>query len=281
MRKQIDIEKLLKWAYCEELPKGGRDGGGTSVSSSNFLAILELILLGVQVDKSGGTPDHQLAGFFDEVHPDALKVHEAVCSFNELALDLPDDWCPMPELREFGEYGDAAIRAAVNSLTLIDADGERRLKQPLGLMLQSLAISGECPNGHGEAPVLRTVCGDNGGPIWFRLVKATYYDESNTRVTTQIEQDDGWDKYRRRPKRGAYQKKFLHPDPHQTLVARGKYQLWLAVLMELVEMLSERLTDFVPIASPRVAEPWNSAPVGQALRGRPIRIAGRKVLTAT
>ncbi|ERP98288.1 hypothetical protein Q669_24150 [Labrenzia sp. C1B10] len=281
MKKRIDIEKLLKWAYCEELPKGARDGVQSAVAGSNFLAIIELGLLGTRVDTSGRAPDRQFSRFDEVVHPDAMKVHEAVCSFNFLDLDLPPDWCPMPELAAFGEHGRNAINGAVNSLTVMDGQGQRWLQRPVGQLVQTYAIMGGCPDGSCETPELLTVCGEHGGPVWFRLVKHRYYDDGGTRVTAQVEQDDGWDKYRKRPKRGAYQKRYLHPDPHEALVKRGEYQLWLAALGELVEMLGNSLTDYEPVMTPRPAEPWNVVDTEKRLRGRPIRIARKISLTAT
>ncbi|MEO1110559.1 MAG: hypothetical protein AAFX90_21860, partial [Pseudomonadota bacterium] len=69
MKKQIDIEKLLKWAYCEELPKGGAHGGG-AVSYSSWCAVAGLAELGTLIDDNsyGVVPDLTSSG---EPDPDA------------------------------------------------------------------------------------------------------------------------------------------------------------------------------------------------------------------
>jgi hypothetical protein len=237
MKKRIDIEKLLKWTYCEELPKALKRGGKPVVEGSNFYSIVQLAVLGTRVDTSGGTPDHQLAGFFDETHPDALKIHEAVLALDDLEVELPEDWWPFPELAEMGAYGEAAMSAAIASLTKVDEDGHRLLKRPMSSLIQKHAILGGCPNAEMIVPELKVVTGENGGPIWFRKVGHTYYDDDGTRVKTTIELEDGWDKHRRRPKRGAYQKFYLDPDPVPMIVAQGEYELWVAGMRELSQNL--------------------------------------------
>ena len=76
-RKPIDIERLLTWAYREELPKLQFLGAGLSGRWSNFA------LLGTKVQQGGGGTYY---GSLDvgPPHEDAAVVHEAVTALDGL-----------------------------------------------------------------------------------------------------------------------------------------------------------------------------------------------------
>lgn len=78
MKKSIDIEKLVQWAFREELPK-------KPYPISDFWA--RLIELGTRVDDSC-TSDQP--GFLSDTppHPDALKVSHVVRTLEDVAVDI-------------------------------------------------------------------------------------------------------------------------------------------------------------------------------------------------
>src|SRR6266700_7331642 len=94
--KFVDIEKLLQWAYRDELPKG------TGSSGSGFFAPNGFAQLGVMVDTSyrGGLP-----AAMGECHPDAKRIEAAVARLpRNHAIDwsasrhaLLGDWAAIAE----------------------------------------------------------------------------------------------------------------------------------------------------------------------------------------
>lgn len=261
MKKKIDIEALLKWTYCEELPKLAKGWERAPVGQSNFHMIIDLAVLGTRVDTFGRTPGAQIAALHDEPHPDALVVHEAVCGLNALQADLPEDWSPMPELARFGVHGQMALKAAIGRLTVCDAAGNRHLRGPLANLVRRHAILGNTPLGSGtdgadEVPVLKPVRGPDGGPIWYLVKTTNWADPFGNARQSEYETDDGWNRNRKAPKRGAYQKYFLDPDPVSVLVERGEYELWLAALMCLSESLEGTLCSHEVSGPIRPVAPW-------------------------
>lgn len=254
--KRIDIEDLLKWAYREELPKegasegsvGGGGGWGPMTDFATLWTIVDVNRYGV-VALTGAVAN-------TSVHPDALAVHAAVGALDDLAVDLPEGWNPMPELDALGAHGAMAVQRALNRLTVIDAGGVRRLKREMSSLLRRHAILGGCPDGAGGVPTLEIERGEGGGPLWFRKVKDRYYDDDGTLVQRDIETADGWDKFRKRPKRGAYQKHYLDPDPVDTLVARGEYELWRTGLCVVRDSLAGRLEAHEVTGPVRPVAPW-------------------------
>ncbi len=106
MIKRVDIEGLVNWAYREELPKavdeessakiGYMRSGWASISSfGTLLSVVDVNRFDVvPYDESDEPP-----------HPDAIVLHQAVMALEEFELDLPDGWCPMPELEDMGDLG--------------------------------------------------------------------------------------------------------------------------------------------------------------------------------
>lgn len=256
MKRKICIEKLLKWAYCEELPKAGSAGSGVGprfVSSGSTWARFEELLTNVDDNKYGVVPEFVPT---DEPHADAIEVHAAVCRISDLELDLPNGWNPMPELEDMGREGEIALSAAINGLTKIGENGNRQLKRPVCDLILKHAVLGGRPDGSGPVPEVRQVSGENGGPLWFRQHEHVYYDDYGNRVKTTIEVDDGWDKFRKRPKQGAYTKSYLDPDPVRTLEGRGEYEIWVAAVTALAEDLQGKLANHILESVDLPVAPW-------------------------
>jgi hypothetical protein len=96
--KPLDIERLLQWAFIDELPKGGAN----PYSRWNFFA--RLLELGGFVDDQFGPPT-RLPPIFGEPHPDALEIARVVRRLSYPASELiaihasarnRPEWMPQP-----------------------------------------------------------------------------------------------------------------------------------------------------------------------------------------
>ncbi len=252
--KTIGIEPLLKWAYCDELPKALPDGPGRSrmFSASAVQASLMELYTVIDANRFGVVPDLSASG---APHPDAVAVHEAVCGLDAMELDLPDDWSPLADLGDLGPEGAAAVGRALMALTVLDAAGQRRLRQTPRRLIERHAILGGCPDTEGEKPE-RKVVKEFGKAKWFRRVLVEIEGGS---IESEV---DGFDRKRRRPYPGAYQKHVLDPDPAPVAVARAEYEIWHAALGVLVEDLAGRLADHRVAATDRPQQPWLAGHAG-------------------
>ncbi|WP_029065612.1 hypothetical protein [Labrenzia sp. DG1229] len=253
MKKRINIEKLLKWAYCEELPKGeasGRDG-----PFSSWDAVTSIGELGAWIDENryGVVPDLMSAG---EPDPDAITVHATVATLDSCTFDLPDDWNPMPELLQFDDLATLALSAAKKKLFLTQSNGRMSWRRPPSQLIRQHAILGGAPDGYGDVPEREPLRGPNGGELWFRMRKQVIDTLDGKGREFSYEADDGWDLKRKVPKRGAYRKFHLVPDPVNALVARQEYVLWLECLNALAVRLTRTLSGFGIEKSARPVMPW-------------------------
>ncbi|MCX2722599.1 hypothetical protein [Roseibium salinum] len=250
MKKRIDIEKLLKWAYCDELPKAGAGQGGALLSRSAWSMVegFGQLLTSVDDNEYGVVPDF---GPMDgDPHPDAIKVHAAVCELNALELDLPEGWNPMPEIARHEKHCKIVLDAARFGI----ANARRR---PVDLVRRH-AILGGCPDTDGEVPELKPLCNANGQPIWFQMRIEHALDENGEPVEHKWETEDGWNRNTKAPKAGAYQKFYFDPDPTEVIIARGEYQIWRSALSFVVEELRGKLEKWDVVSSDRPACPWEN-----------------------
>ncbi|MBC00013.1 MAG: hypothetical protein CML67_10805 [Rhodobacteraceae bacterium] len=257
MRKTIDIEKLVTWAYRDELPKAVGGSGGIASIRSGYESITQYGELLTMIDRTnvyGMVP--AFAADDDGPHADAVTVHRAVVALDGFDLDLPDDWTPMQELGQFGDLGVQAVAVALDRLTRVTGDGRRVLRRGPGALVRHHAIMGGCPDWHGEVPEMCEVRGPNGGPLWFRRKVERYDDAFGNPVEHAYEDADGWDVKRKVAKRGAYRKYRLVPDPVPALVARAEYEVWHAALAVLVEDLAGVLEAHEVRDTVRPARPW-------------------------
>ncbi|MCK7611978.1 hypothetical protein [Roseibium sediminicola] len=232
MKKRIDIEKLLKWAYCEELPKGGSGGAGMRAASA-WASVESFMQLLTKVDDNEYGVVPTLSPFDGEPHEDALKVHAAVNALDQLELDFPENWNPMPCIEEHPEEC-ASVMSQVRF-------GLRQRKRSASDIVRRHAILGGCPDWHGETPVLVARKNRNGQDAWFRMIVQQGSDPEGHPVEYRHETEDGWCRVQKAPKRGAYRKFHFDPDPVPCMIARGEYQIWCSCLAELVENLSENM----------------------------------------
>jgi hypothetical protein len=252
------VEDLLAWAYREELPKMAADPSAPLAFADvgNPWDAVERFMddLGnVRENAYGVAPDYQA---FAEPHPDAVRVHEAVCRLDDLELGIPDDWSPL------GDFGDLAGHAAglpaqaIDRLMTRDRDGRARLRRTPRRLVQKHAILGGCPDFEIERPAIRTVT-EHGKVKWF--VRHTVMVEGAFGPVAQEVEIDGYDARRKRPRHGAYNKTFLDPDPLPGVIARAEYEVWRAALDVIAAELDGTLEEFACIVSDRPARPWEQA----------------------
>jgi len=269
--KTIGIEALLRWAYCEELPKAEAIGGavaaagprqpgnhwGRSGEMRTLLAIVD-----AEYNRFGVVSD-PLA--LEAPHADAVVVGDVVAELSTLELDLPDGWCPLGDFVAAGALteGEAAA-ATVRGLARVmrvDTDGHRGAGERLARLVMRHAVQGGAPDWEAEVPE-RKVVSAHGKPRWFRMTQvwsgavdgAGHAVEGMGRwVDVEV---DGYDEKRKRARPDAYRKHYFDPDPADAVVARAEYQLWRAALAFLAVDLDGRLADHAVTDSSRGAAPW-------------------------
>jgi hypothetical protein len=246
MKQMICIEKLLKWTYCEELPKAGFEGGSRARSGWSSVETFMQLLTKIDDNEYGVVPT--LNALDGDPHDDALRVHAAVASLSELVLEFPEHWNPMPEIAVHEKHCAMSLSAARFGI-------KNSARAPFDL-IRKHAILGGCPDWEGSVPELKPVMNGSGQPIWFQLRVEHAIDGNGRPVERKHETEDGWNRNTKAPKAGAYQKFYFSPDPVPVLIGRGEYQLWWSHLNTLVDKLAETLEKWDVQPTQRPAEPW-------------------------
>lgn len=283
--KAIGIEALLRWAYCEELPKAQGRGGSLAVAgygrawggTERFGELLTIV--DAPVNGYGVVPDFTAT---TEPHPDALAVHAAVSDMDGTVVGLPEGWAPLvdligPDGLRDGEAAAAAVRG-LDRVTVVDADGDRVWRGGVAALVRRHAVLGDRPDWRAEMPERRVLTGANGKPKWFRrqAVWAGPVDANGDAIPEfgrfiEVEVD-GFDPKRREPYPDAYAKELLEPDPGLAAEARAEWEVWRAAVAALASglggegspLVAHRLLPFV-----ESARPWVDGEVGTAARVLP------------
>ncbi|MFN3250077.1 hypothetical protein [Roseibium album] len=249
MKIRIDIENLLKWAYCEELPKADPDGFGKGLrAGSAWQSVESYVQLLTKVDDNRFGVVPTLNRMEGDPHIDAVRVHAAVRKLDGLTLDFPDDWNPLPSIAEYPRQCRMVLEAARFGITNAST-------RPSDLVRKH-ALLGGCPVTNQIDPVLAPVLNGNGLPIWFQLRVEQSVDEDGRPVERKFETEDGWNRNTKTPKAGAYQKFYLDPDPTIEIISRGEYQIWRCCLSMIVEELAETLDKWRVVDTWRTSCPW-------------------------
>lgn len=246
--KTISIEALLAWAFCQELCKVGAAGDRlTSVGSSNWDITREMAVLGTLIDKSPNLYG-VIPGFIEdgEPHPDALAVGRAVKGLTDIGFDVPEGWMPFPDLDD--PHGLIAIEVD-RVMSEVRLKGDRLGGRHLVALVTGAAILGHGPDWDCRQPTFRMV-ETNGTPRWFLLQKSR-----DAFGRTYAFETEGFDKVKRRPKKGAYRKYELSRMMRGDILSRLDWQLWQDALSVLASglktgLVAHRINPFFPDRAP-------------------------------
>ncbi|OCC05245.1 hypothetical protein BA190_10100 [Labrys sp. WJW] len=252
--RSMDIERVLRWAYVDELPhaKVAQRGPATFGRGWANVESYAQLLTVIDCNAYGVVPDIASQRL---PHPDAYEVGDMVDALADLELALPEDWDPFADVA--GEARPLAMAAAVRAirhLTIIDDAGRQRLRRPVQKLILRHAIMGTEPDWQGEAFEVKVERNTYGQPAWFRRVL-----RGEGREAMEVEVD-GFDAKRRRPYHDAYQRFYLDPDAFPVAIARAEYELWHSALSFLAEELAGRLQSIRLLPLERAARPWETGP---------------------
>jgi hypothetical protein len=227
--KSIDIERLLQWAFRDELPKRRRPIAARA--ESNIWSYCDL---GTRIDRSHY--DRDPVGFSPgEPHPEAVIVENAVVSLSQRYYFCADS-NPADDDRTKLERDLALIRTLLPEAPLLAHLGyDEVIKTPFNLVaiVHSKARQAVRPSYHLGPMVPCKVLGGNGQPI---LVGQCY----------------GKGRY----SEGAHNLLEYKPSPAQVMSARAHYAVWHAALARLVAMLAGKLKEHRVTGPAAPAEPW-------------------------
>ncbi|APO74254.1 hypothetical protein AM571_CH01419 [Rhizobium etli 8C-3] len=248
MRK-VTIEQFLTWAFTQELCKVG---AGDTVSfgfSQAWNVMSEVAVLGTLIDRSpnayGVIPDFITT---TDPHPDAMLAGDAVKALAARGgFEVASDWNPFPEWQDPHGLVEIEVRRVVDELMAKrDALNGRyvvNLVVTRAILDRGLDWAAQEPE---YKPVLRF-----GNPAWF--VKRRIRNKLNR--VEEIE-DDGFDRKKRRPKKGAYRKWEMKGSIRGPILARLDWQLMQDAFATLHSELSRRLHshELMPFTPNR--QPW-------------------------
>ncbi|MCM2399817.1 hypothetical protein NBH20_01500 [Rhizobium sp. S153] len=246
--KTVTIEKLLIWAFTQELPKVG--SGDVSVGlglSSAWAMTRDFAVLGTLIDRSpniyGVVPDFLE---YAEPHPDALAVGAAVRALAEIRVEIPDGWHPFPEWPDEHGLIAAEVSRVVEEQRL---KGDRVSGRYVVALVTGSAILGFGPDWRADMPRTQMVK-HAGKEAWFVTRKTR---DAFGRVYEY--ETDGFDRRKQRPVRGAYRKYVLSDPIRGAILSRLEWELWQDALAYLAKSLASRLeghaiAPFVPDRHP-------------------------------
>lgn len=222
VRRRVDIEQLLQWAYRDELPKGGSDWSSASGTSPMF----RLADLGTRVDDWSHEPGFPIA--LGPAHQDATAIDLAV-------MELADDAFDWPTSREF---------VLGNFAALVDENDPALSKLVIGRcgLVALHARMGTRPHWD-RAPVFEPIIGRNGKPM-------VQFLDDDGRTLIEGRKGRHYGPLARCPL-------MWLPPPREIAYARLEYVAWHGALLELVERLNNgALRDHVALPPAIAAAPW-------------------------
>lgn len=261
--KRIGIEKLVRWAWIEELSKVAPERVGRWAPSALGFANVWPTLVGggasgsasvnrfgaVAAETEGEAPD-----------PIALEVAAAVARLDDLVVEEPAevDW--------FGAWGDLGALGAAATARAWDrvARPSDTARPSSDTVLQGLASStvvrvamtGTWPDWRGTAPSVVPEFWPNGEPKWLRhSERAVMWNDAGEPIRFDVVEIDGFDRRSRRPHRDAYRAMRLVPEPTEALAARIRWALlhaWFCRLAADLDGIGGRSVS----APERPATPW-------------------------
>lgn len=228
---EIDIERLLQWAFRDELPKQSVEGTwGYSVSP-----MFRLAALGVSVDESSGEPGFPYA--LGGPHADALVVGKYVESLGPDAINWPASRANvMGDLAELVSDNDPTLSALIIQLP--------------GLVGMH-AKMGTRPH-QSSRPLPHPIVGNNGKPI-------VQYIDDQGRLVEGRTKSRHYGTAARCPLR-------WFPIPREIAFERLEYIVWYDAIARLAAALSKPgiLSDYFPVPPAAPARPWETQTLNQA-----------------
>lgn len=243
---KIGIEKLLQWAFVQELcVRDAAEAGGPVSSTSNFTMIMEMLELGAIIDRSRNVMAASSAVTL-EPHLDALAVADAVRDLADHRFYIGEDWAAFDDWDDEYALVSVAVQAEIEAFRLRgdQANGRRAAN----LVICS-AILGRGPDWFAEKPEERVV-ERRGKPAWF-IMK----DAKDCLGRTYQFEADGYDRKRKRPMRGAYRKMEFAEPIRSAVIGRMEWKLWQDALVMLRKSLANHLSfydvePFIPDYAP-------------------------------
>ncbi len=225
----VTIEKLLHWAFVEQMPTPDQ---GAMMSVCGFGP---WSALGTRVDSSpSGNGMWWVTG---EVDPDAVTVVNAVAALDSLMVREDDSHDIMAGWPDFGALGEEQVAKAWSLLTIPADEGRLALKAPLSALVRRVAVLETWPVWECGEPRV-DVAKVEGKPAWFRKISQPVEWSADGKAMRWVEVEvDGRNKISRRPYDGAYRKFILTPDVSGALARRIEYGLTHAALTRLAEDL--------------------------------------------
>jgi hypothetical protein len=236
MRRRIPIEKLLTWAYRDELPKQ---------TVSALTGWERMIYLGTSVDEAPLHP--KLPAVLGPPHPDALRIEWRVREMDPVVA-VNWSWVRhhlMPDLAHYIDGDDTTVLTVARMITRRRATVELYRAEQVAYRTSPRALV-EMHARLGNSPTWDT------GPVKLVRVQA---DNGKAKVLgpggSIRARDPGG-----RLVDGAYCPVELDPRPEAIGEARWEYVVWHTALVQLAHELKTDLTDHEPLPPGAPQRPW-------------------------
>lgn len=229
-KARIDIERLLHWAYRDELPKSRDRGDGARAQISPMFKWAEL---GGRVDDWSRDPGFPT--ILGEPHPDALRVQLFVSRLDDMEMDWQASRAAL-----MGDFAAIAPKAAPSTLG--------RLRT--AALVTMHAAMGTRPDWEIDMPTCHRVIGPHGKIVVQRL-------DDDGRLVEGVDRSRNYGRAARCPLR-------WDPPPADIAVARAEYAAWHAGLVLLAGQMRGELDEYDALPPAAPPEPWN----GVGLQGK-------------
>lgn len=238
VRRVLDIEHALHWAYRDELPKQRDDESRSRHGPRAPLSSLaRYVAHGTIIDTSYRDPGFPAA--MGSPHDDAHRIHAAVQALR------PEDISVDGYARRFGSD---PVGIDVDDIALVAVQG-------VGALIQSRARLGSRPD-FLEAPAIEGFKGPNGHRAVFCKVKRKI--ETNGRIY-DVERDEPVADAKRRAgfwPAGSFSRISYVPGRVSLIAEWAEYAAWHAGLCVLAQHLAPLLTSICPTPPSAPARPW-------------------------
>lgn len=230
---KISIERLLQWAFNNELPKDDAVnvrsiGTGSAWDAIGRYSELET-LIDISPNRHGVVPD--FAG--GDIHPDAELIGEAVRALDDFETSMPEGWNPFTDIND--EFGLIAQELEKH------ADHIKQVKpRSVRNIVIRCAVLKNQPVWEFDPPETNIIKGANGRPAWF-IQESYICEKDGNRYLREV---NGYNARSKRPMPGAYHKFELSHSILADAQSRYDYQLWVAALHQIAETVSAGLQKY-------------------------------------